>query len=356
MFNSQLEIVSTGVSKGSKIVTNEELADQEWYKYDTQGQPLGEPRKTSAEDIFGRFWVKSRPIVAEGEDHLVLFNNALDEAIARAEAQGLTDIRGNIVALFAGSTTEQARIPNFLDEVCKYAGLHQNQYKEFVQRACSTFNNGVTKASAYVEENPGIEGYIVIGASEVLSGEWAPKNFDRNLFGDLASVVIARVTPARDLDPSMRGIVGCLNIHTPDTENRIVRGPDGLLYMDGMSVQQFAPLAMVQDCLRSAETAGLSLRDIDEFIFHSGSKHIWTSIRREMKKERAYGEDLTNEQLPHCLGDYGNNGGATTPNVIHRQFVEGKISPGDTVYVGSLGKGIYRSAFIFRAPYLSRRA
>jgi len=354
MYNTQLQLVSTGICRGEIQVTNEELAKKAWVKYKTNGERDGESRRTSADDIFKRLGVRSRPHASNRQTHTSMFNSALDQAVQRAATQGAQDIQGNLIAIFAGSTTPQRRIPNFLDKICEQAGLYPTHPREFISQACSSFNNGVNRLSHYVEQNPGLEGYAVVGAAEIIQPEWRDNNFDSVIFGDLASVAILKVTPNANLPISKRGIIGCLDVHTPDTgpKPHIIRLEDGLLYMNGKAVMKTAPRAMIEDCQRSTELAGLSLRDINQFIFHTGSQHIIHKLGISLIKP--YGKDLDiANQLPHYLEDSGNNGAATTPHVLHRQLVEGKISPTDKVYMGAIGMGYYRSSFIINGfPFL----
>jgi len=265
-----------------------------------------------------------------------------------AERRGFRDILGNVVALFVGSTAEQRRIPDFLDSARALVGMHPNHYGEFISQACSSIDNGVNRLSRYAEENAGVEGYAVVGASEIIGPEWKPDNFDSIMFGDLGGVAIFRITPRLSgLEASERGVVGCVDVHDLDTDNIIVRGDDGFLYMDGKAVMKYAPRAMITDCRESARRAGLAVSGIDRFVFHTGSKHIFRPLRTGM--ERVYGADFDFErQAPQYLEDSGNNGAVTTLNVFHRARTDGTIRAGHTVYMGAVGMGFYRSGLILR--------
>lgn len=352
-YNSQLELVSTGVCRGEIEVPTEELAKREWYKYKTDGTPDGRKIKTSAEEIYTRLGVKSRPWVSPRQTHITMFNSALDEAISRAENLG-HNARGNIVALYAGSTKKQMEIPLFLDYICEHVGLHPNNQREFIQQACASFNNGVNRLSDYAEENPGLEGYAIVGASEILRPMWRQDNFDSMIFGDLAGVAIFKITHSKNLAEKDRGIRGNVNSHTPDINGDIVFGEDGFLYMNGVEVIKAAPQAMIETFRKSLALAELNIRDMNKFIFHPGSGHVYH--KTGLKLRRIYGEDMEiATQLPNCLDDSGNNGGATIINILHRQLTQGKISRNDKVYMGAIGQGYYEAGFIINGfPFLAQ--
>jgi len=350
MYRSQLELVSTGVCRGEVEVPNEQFGGVEWIKYDTDGSPIGERRQTDAEDIFERLGVRSRPKASARQTHASMFNDALDDAINRAGEYGVDDVRGNVLALFASSTNELRKMPNFLEDVCMHAELHPNQHREFISQACAGFDNGINRLSRYVEANPGLEGYGVVGASEIIGPLWKDDNFDTVLFGDIACVAILKFYSAY-ASPRDRGIIGNVDMHKPDLEGKIIRRDDGLLYMDGMAVQKFAPGTMVDQCRESLELSGLDVQDIDKFIFHPGSKHVFSSTKKKMA--RFYGEGFNEEMMPVYLEDSGNNGAASTPNALHREIVEGKIGRTDRVFVGAIGMGFYESGFVINGfPFL----
>jgi len=340
--------VSTGLCRGEIEVTNEELEKNEWAKYRTDGTSDGEKRKTSAEDIFRRLGIKSRPIASSKQTLTSMFNDAFDDALQQAGRQGVTDVEGNVLALWAGTTTEPRTIPNFLDEVCDHAGLHPNHQRELISQACAGFNHGINRLSVYAEENPRFEGYAAIGAAEIIPDMWAKNNFDRVLFGDVSGVAIFKVTPRPNLRLEERGVVGCVNSHTLDTKGEIeIIRLDGTLYMDGKKVMQHAPRAMIETFKKSVALAGLGVRDINQLIFHSGSKHMHSKMESSMV--RIYGDDFdATVQLPTYIEDSGNNGASSTVNTLHRQLRGGKISRRDVVYLGAIGMGYYEAGLILR--------
>ncbi len=344
MFNSQLELIATGIWPGEKALTNEALARRLWRKYKTDGTPDGEARITTPEDIYERLGVSSRPVTTT-QTHTEMFNASLNRAIQDAQNRGY-NVEGNIVALFAATSEDTKKIPNFLHNICAHAGMHPNHYRESISQACAGFNNGVTRLSSYVEANPKTAGYAIVGAAEILTPLWKPDNFDLMLFGDVAGAAIFKITPSPNLPPEKRGVIGCVNIHTPDTENRIIRGEDGFLYMNGRPVQQFAPPAMIETCKRSLTIARLTPREIDMFVFHPGSAHVYNTLKRRV--DRLVGRELPLEMVPHYLENFGNNGAVTTLNTLHQERQAGRIKPGMKIYVGAVGMGFYESGFVLQ--------
>lgn len=343
-YNSQVQLISTGICRGEDTVSTEQLATQYWFKYKTDGTPDGEKRQTPADEIIQRLGVESRPYASSRQTHVYMFNAALDQAIQQAETQGHS-VRGNINMLCTGSTTPQARIPDFLEQVCEYARLPKNAPRAFISHACTTFGTGVNAINCYAEDHPDFEGYAIASAAEIIRPLWKPDNFDLMMFGCMAGVALFKITRAPNLPLEQRGIIGSTRDYTKDTQRDIVWGEDGCLYMNGRAVMEQAPVSLIKTCERSLAEARLTARDITMFILHPGSRHVHRTSGR--KVARLYGEGFNPEtQLPHCLRDSGNNGGVTTLNTLHRKITEGAIGPTDKIYVGAIGMGYYGAGFI----------
>jgi len=358
LYNSQIQLVGAGSSRGRLEITTEQLSELAWIKYNTKGMPKGEPKRFSAQEIVDSLGIKSRPYAIGDQNETTMFNEALDNALGKVKEYGFDEIKGNIIALFAGSTTDIRNMPNFLENICEHAGLNINHKREFVYEACASFNSGVNKLSTYIEEN-NLEGYAIVGVAERLHPLWKKDNFDLMLFGDVAGVAIFKVAPYKNLPALERGIVGEVSLHFPDVEGHIVRRDDGLLYMNGREVLKMAPEAMIDDCERSIKMAALKFGDINKFIFHPGSQHVYNVIVKQLKRRINRLEnvdiDLTSG-VPCILEDSGNNGAATTIHTLDREIRTGKIRKGDRVYMGSLGMGFYRAGFIInRFSFISQK-
>lgn len=364
MFDSQIEILSTGACCGSKEVRNEDIykltevsetgksAPMRWAKYDTNGEQVGEKRELSPDEIFDRLGVKSRPYIVGGEAHWTLFNSALDDAICRAESYGVSDVRGNIGAVFAAST-DNLLMYKFLERITGRPEISPNAHGQFIRKACAGFNSGVNELCAFVKVHPEFEGYAAVGASEILSVSWKRDNFDRLVFGDLASVALFKVTP-RKVSQQERGVLAGVNSFVEDLKkNIVIREEDGLLYMNGKEVMRLAPDAMVEDCIETLRKYSLDIHSIDKFVFHPGSAHVISMLISKMK--RKYGGGFNPEEhMPCYLENFGNNGAATTANAIHREILARKISRGTRMISCALGMGYHRASFIIQGfPYLA---
>lgn len=343
MTNTQIELISTGICRGKQEISTEELSEKTWRKYKTDGTPLGERVRTSPEDIYSRLGINSRPHASLDQDHTTMFNQAIEKAIEKA-GNLRHSVRDNVFALFTGGSNPLSTIPRFLDEVCEYTGLHQNHHREYLERACATFNSGVHQLKRYAEDNPKLEGYAIVGSAEIISRVFKEDNFDSMMFGDMAGAAIFKITYTPEIPEKNRRILGNVSIHKPDLENGII-SKEGKIYLDGKRVTEIAPQEMVNLCVESVKQANFNLPEINQFIIHPGSRHVTNIIKSKMK--RAYGPGFNPEiQLPHYLEDSGNNGGVTTLNTLHRQIESGKIKPEDRIALSALGKGYYASAFV----------
>jgi 3-oxoacyl-[acyl-carrier-protein] synthase-3 len=77
--------------------------------------------------------------------------------------------------------------------------------------------------------------------------------------------------------------------------------------------------------------ARLSLADIDLLITHQGN----ATLTREIAE--ALGLPL--EKVVDCVAKHGNTSGASVPLALDEALTQGRIKPGDTVLLASVGAG-----------------
>jgi 3-oxoacyl-[acyl-carrier-protein] synthase-3 len=79
------------------------------------------------------------------------------------------------------------------------------------------------------------------------------------------------------------------------------------------------------------ERAGLTLEDIDLFVFHQANARI----------TRALGERLgvDSERVVDCIERLGNSSAATLPLALAAAEADGRLEPGTRVLLGAFGGG-----------------
>lgn len=125
-----------------------------------------------------------------------------------------------------------------------------------------------------------------------------------------------------------------------DKNGNVRRADD--MYMDGAAVFVFTLKTvpkLVQDLVASA---GLTLADIDLFVFHQGSEMIIESSAKKLQIPR--------EKLHYKLHDIGNSGGSTVGVTLTDAWLKGRIRPGMKILLSAFGVGLSWAGAIIRWP------
>jgi 3-oxoacyl-[acyl-carrier-protein] synthase III len=101
--------------------------------------------------------------------------------------------------------------------------------------------------------------------------------------------------------------------------------------MDGPEVYRHAVRRMAEVSLQAVERAGLTLQDIDLFVYHQANARI----------TRALGERLAlpPERVVDCIEMLGNASAATLPVALAAAQRDGRLHVGARVLVSAFGAG-----------------
>jgi 3-oxoacyl-[acyl-carrier-protein] synthase-3 len=91
------------------------------------------------------------------------------------------------------------------------------------------------------------------------------------------------------------------------------------LYMDGPSLINFTVAAVPELVEQVLAAANLKQDDIDLYLFHQATLKMLDQLRQRI--------DLTEEQMPMALKDYGNTVSATIPILIDEVRRDGRLQP-----------------------------
>jgi 3-oxoacyl-[acyl-carrier-protein] synthase-3 len=103
------------------------------------------------------------------------------------------------------------------------------------------------------------------------------------------------------------------------------------LYMDGPEVYRHAVARMTESTLAAVEEAGLTLEDIDLFVYHQANGRITRALGERLK--------LDPEKVVDCIENLGNSSAATLPLALAEAEREGRLKPGSLVHLGAFGAG-----------------
>jgi len=148
------------------------------------------------------------------------------------------------------------------------------------------------------------------------------------LFGDAAAVTLISEQP--------KFVSGKFTFGTMGTECEKLVCNDGVLFMNGRAVFNFAAKVVPGDIRQVAAQNDLTLEDIDLFLLHQGSKIIVETIADKLRVPR--------EKAPYSVYDYGNTVSSTLPILLADELT----GPARTILICGFGVGLSWSSGILR--------
>ncbi len=274
----------------------------------------------SEEWIISRTGIHERPRARPGE--------RLTDYAVRAGARALQDARilGEDVDLVIVATMSQDELtPNAAPLVAHALGADRAGAFD-IGAACTAFLSGLAVGTAQIES--GRAGYVLlIGADFITRIVDYTDRRTAPLFADGAGAVVL------GQGGGDRGAIG-----------PVVLGADGsaasLLYanhderqirMDGTEVFRHAVARMGDVTHAAVAEAGLTLQDIDLFVYHQANARI----------TRALGDRLGLEprRVVDCIAMLGNASAATLPLALASAQRDGRLRPGARVLLSAFGAG-----------------
>jgi 3-oxoacyl-[acyl-carrier-protein] synthase-3 len=295
--------IATAVPEGR--LTNTELAES-----------LG----LSEEWIFSRTGVRERPIARPDERLSDFAAQAGAGALAQADVDA-ADIDLVIVA----TMTQDELTPNTAPLVTHALGAKRAGAID-VGAACTAFLSGLELGAAQIESGRA-ERVLLIGADFITRITDYEDRKTAPLFGDAAGAVV--LGPA-DADTGVIGPI-CLGADGSMGETIQVSHDDRKLRMDGPEVYRHAVKRMTEVTHEAMDRAGVTLHDIDLFVYHQANGRI----------TRALGERLgvPAERVVDCIEMLGNSSAATLPLGLAFAQRDGRLKPGAVVALGAFGAG-----------------
>jgi 3-oxoacyl-[acyl-carrier-protein] synthase-3 len=112
------------------------------------------------------------------------------------------------------------------------------------------------------------------------------------------------------------------------------------LSMEGQEVFRRAVTKMSESSLKSLESAGVSLDEIDLLIPHQANVRIIDATARRL--------GLDESKVYVNIHSYGNTSAATIPVALTEALEEGRIHPGDTIVFAAFGAGLSWGSAVYR--------
>ncbi len=318
-------ITGWGMYAPSRVMTNDELTRLV---------------DTSDEWIVSRTGIRERRIAADDETTTTLSVNAARDALAVAGVDA-----GEVELIILGTCSPDYPLPATSTTVARDLGA-TNAAAFDLQAACSGFVYAVATANGFIRSGM-YRNVLVIGV-EVLSRYMNWK--DRNtcvLFGDGAGAVLMQ---ASEQPGGMSGfqlfadgtgyegiIVRAGGSACPATPQTVA---DNLhtVHMAGRDVYKYATRQLTESARAAVRDAGITMDDIDQFVFHQANLRIIEHVAREL--------DMPMEKTYINIEKYGNTSAASVPMALVEAVAAGRIKPGDRILMVAFGAGYTAAAAV----------
>jgi len=214
---------------------------------------------------------------------------------------------------------------------------------------CSGYVYGLSLAKGLIES--GQARNVLLLTADTYSKYLDPRDRGvRTLFGDGASAswIVSRPT-AEGVAPALGPVV--FGTDGSGAENLIVRkggarkgergaDADSYLAMKGGEIFTFTLRSVHEAVRRLLELAGLTLADVDRFVFHQANQYMLDALRDKI--------GIPRDKFIIDMNDCGNTVSSTIPIAFKRAVMAGNIRPGHRVMLVGFGVGYSWGAMMLR--------
>ncbi len=102
--------------------------------------------------------------------------------------------------------------------------------------------------------------------------------------------------------------------------------------MDGRATFRAAVARLSEVTLEVVDDAGVSLDEIDLFVYHQANSRILSSVGERLS--------LPRERVVDSLARYGNTSAASVPIALDEAHGDGRLEDGSTVLLAAFGAGL----------------
>jgi 3-oxoacyl-[acyl-carrier-protein] synthase-3 len=195
-----------------------------------------------------------------------------------------------------------------------------------VGAACTAFLSGLALAAAQIESGRA-ERVLLVGADFITRITNYDDKRSAPLFADGAGAFVL------GSGSEERGTIGPIVLGADGSHATTImaRHEDRKIVMDGPEVFRHAVARMSEVTLAAVTRAGLTLEEIDLFVYHQANARI----------TRALGErlGLAPERVVDCIETLGNASAATLPVALATAERDGRLRPGAKVLMSAFGAG-----------------
>jgi len=299
-------ILSVGASLPRRSVSNDAVAAR-----------IG---KTD-EWIYTRTGIRERRHAEADESLTGVAAAASREALARA---GVAATELDLVVV--GTLTPDDRMPNAAAALAHELGALQAGTIE-VNAACTGFLTALSVATAQVESGRA-ERVLVVGADFISRITDPGSKQTAMLFADGAGAVVLAPTAA---GPGRVGPILLRHDATSPEFLYLSRAGGATIEMDGHATFKHAVNRVAEVTQEVVATAGLTLADVDVFVYHQANARIVRAVGERL--------ELDETRVVDCIERIGNMSAASVPYALAHAAAEGRLRDGARVLLAAFGGG-----------------
>ncbi|HJS94899.1 MAG TPA: beta-ketoacyl-ACP synthase 3 [Solirubrobacteraceae bacterium] len=281
---------------------------------------LAERLGVSEDWIVSRTGIRARPVAAP-EERLSEF--AARAGVAALGRAGIDPAEVDLVLV--ATLTQDELMPNAAPVVAHAVGADRAGAID-LGAACTGFLSGLSLGAAQIETGRA-ERVLLIGADFTTRiVDWDDKR-TAPLFGDGVGAVVLGPA-AGDIGAIGPIILGADGSGAPAIH---IDHSDRKLRMDGPEVYRHAVARMGEATVKAVEGAGLTLEDIDLFVYHQANGRILRALAEKLQ--------LPSERVVDVIENLGNSSAATLPLGLAAAERDRRLWPGARVLLSAFGAG-----------------
>jgi 3-oxoacyl-[acyl-carrier-protein] synthase-3 len=271
-------------------------------------------------------WISRR--TGTSQRHVAAPGQRLDEFAATAARAALAQAgvdAADVDAVLVGTTSAEEMSPHAAPLVAADIGASGAAAID-ISAACTGFLAGLVMGAGMIESGRA-RAVLAIGA-DMLS-----RYLDRDdpqsamLFGDGAgAAVLTAVEGGSRVGPA---------VLTSDGQRReLIRlaRDELLIRMDGPTVYRHAVRLMTEVTEQAVRRAGLTVADIDLFVYHQANSRIIDAVGQKLRLDPARVVDV--------VGSFANTSAASLPIALAAAQRDGRLHDGDRVLLAAFGAGL----------------
>lgn len=241
-----------------------------------------------------------RQVAVKGRDETTL-------SLAASAFRNLVDKTGldlaSVDAVAVVTQNPDRNIPHLSAELHGELSLPERCACFDIGLGCSGYVYGLSLLSAFMSAHGMRRGVLVTADPYSKIVDPADKNTSL-IFGDGATATLLTDNPLY--------VAGACCFGTMGSEADSLACNDGLLFMNGRAVFNFAAKHVPADVARVLQQNGLTLEEVDSFIFHQGSRYIVDTIADRLGVPR--------EKARFHAADYGNTVSSSIPIILAEEM------------------------------------